>query len=394
MHDVIDQDHGAVKGFDGADLVRDRRIVGEGLNGPRPQIRCIDLIGVDGFGYGIGQDLPAQHLAERYTHTLTQHTGRERDTRHVIERGDPFQQPLVDHVRGERQDQRTRVETGKGVLQTGMSFGDHIPDTGVTGERFLDRGFHVPDQNQRGVHVHFQEGRRAFIAAEALTQEDVFQFIADAAAGVAHSINTLISQGFRDHFTEQQLGVIAMCGNVGQEKNTPRSTHADAVREGCILYRTVKLRGAEVMPGQSTYAGGIAPHQNDAVAGMFCIGHQSPDLTGQPGCGTVGWCDPVKRDLRDRQQRFILTIPQVEPVLIDEVLNGGIDIMGNITVLIHVFPDAAGADVFQFRRKAQLDQVAGHELGRLFGQGRLVRTQKDDVVHRMDGPGCRLLFIS
>ena len=124
---------------------------------------------------------------------------------------------------------------------------------------------------------------------ETLTQEDVFQFIADAAAGVAHSINTLISQGFCDHFTEQQLGVIAMCGNVGQEKNTPRSTHADAVREGCILYRTVKLRGAEVTPGQSTDAGGIAPHQNDAVAGMFCIGHQSSDFTGQPGCGTCSW---------------------------------------------------------------------------------------------------------
>ena len=87
-----------------------------------------------------------------------------------------------------------------------MSFGDHIPDTGVTGERFLDRGFHVPDQNQRGVHVNFQEGCRAFIAPEALTKEDVFQFIADAAAGVAHSINTFICQGFRDHFTEQQLG--------------------------------------------------------------------------------------------------------------------------------------------------------------------------------------------
>ena len=262
-----------------------------------------------------------------------------------------------------------------------MSAGYHLFDTGVTGKRFLNGGFHVPDQHQWCVHIHLQKGGGTFVTAEALAQQDVFQFAADAAAGVAYGVNTFVCQGFCDHLTEQQLGIITVCGNIGQEKNPPGSAQTDAVRKSCIPDSAVKLRCAEIAPGQCADTGRITPHQQHAVTGLFRVSHQGADLPGKTGCRAVRRRDPVKRDLRDGQQRFILTIPQVKPVLVDEVLNGRIDVMGNVTVLVHIFPDAAGTDVFQFGRKTQLDQVAGHQSGRLFRQGRLVRSQEDDVIH-------------
>ena len=44
--------------------------------------------------------------------------------------------------------------------------------------------------------------------------------------------------------------------------------------------------------------------------------------------------------------------------------------MGDVPVLIHVFPNAAGADILQFRRELQFDQTAGQVQPVFFRQDR------------------------
>ena len=68
--------------------------------------------------------------------------------------------------------------------------------------------------------------------------------------------------------------------------------------------------------------------------------------------------------------------------------------MRNVAVLIHVIADPCGADVFQFRRQPQLDQIPGHVQRFLGRQCGLVGTEENHMVHGMDRPWFRFLFVS
>ena len=88
VHQVVHQDDGPVKGFDGAHLAGDGGVVGKCLDGALAEVRGVHPVGVDGLGDRVGHSLAPEQLTEGDAHIFPQLPGGGGLLGHLVELGD------------------------------------------------------------------------------------------------------------------------------------------------------------------------------------------------------------------------------------------------------------------------------------------------------------------
>ncbi len=89
---------------------------------------------------------------------------------------------------------------------------------------------------------------------------------------------------------------------------------------------------------------------------------------------------------------LIFRLPQIQPLMVDILLDHRIDEAGDIPVLINVLPDLSGADVLQALGQLQLLHLSGDAFIDLSRPG-VTGPAEDQMVEAMDGIFLWLLFI-
>ncbi len=116
VEQVVHQDHRPAEGVDGADLALQRRVAGEVLNVEGGEVPGKDLVGVDGLGDGVGDSIAPQDSAEGYAHLGTQYPGHCGLRRDAVQVHNLPHQTVVNDLRVQGQDQRTRIQAGESPL--------------------------------------------------------------------------------------------------------------------------------------------------------------------------------------------------------------------------------------------------------------------------------------
>ena len=379
--------------------------MGEGLHGALGQVRAVDPVGVDGLGHRIGDDFSPEHLAVRDAHIPPQLPGLRGNGGDLVVGGDHLQQPLVDDAGGQGEDQEPGIELGESRLKPAVPPLNGRQHPVILAQRLLNGGLQILDQHCGGAHVHLPERGVPLPAQEALPGQQVLQIgLRRRAVGPVQAVDAVIAEGAGQHLGHQQLeavpqGIAGVRRRGGDEQSGPRGAQADPVSQAGVP------QGAEQLGGRQIAVAHIAQQrpalaatqEQDAVPAMEDAG--ADGLPVRPAGGQVGHqlllrlVHPLEGEGPRVQQRLVLAVPEVQPVLIDEVLDHRVDEVGNVPVQVHILPDAGGADVLQVGRQLKLDHPAGDPQLLLGRQGGLPRPAEYDVVHGVDGPGPRLHLV-
>ena len=379
--------------------------MGEGLHGALGEIRGIDPVGVDGLCHRIGDDLPPEHLPVRDTHIPPQLPGLRGDGGDLIIGCDHLQQPLVDHTGRQGEDQEPGIELGQRRLEPPVAPLDGRQHPMILAQWLLDGGLQILDQHRGGAHIHLPEGEVPLPAQKALAGQQILQIrLRQRAVGPVQAVDAVVAEGPGQHLRHQQLkavpqGIAGIRRRGGDEQGGPRGAQADPVGQAGVP------QGAEQLGGRQIAVAHIAqrlfspapPQKQEAVLPVEDAG--ADGLPVRPAGGQLihqlllRLVHPLEGEGPRVQQRLILAVPEVQPVLIDEVLDHRVDEVGDVPVQVHILPDAGGADVLQVGGQLKLEHPASDPQPLLGRQRRLSRPAEDNVVHRVDGPGPRLRLV-
>ncbi len=215
------------------------------------------------------------------------------------------------------------------------------------------------------------------------------------AVGAVHPVDAVVGEGLGQHLGEQQVQIVPQgVGGVrrrrGDEQGGPCRAQADAVGQAGVPQGAEEMGGGQVPEAdkaqQLALLAGAQQHDpvpalEDAGADGLPVGAAGGQVLHQP---LVGLVDPLEGEGGGVDHGLVLAVPEVQAVLIDEVLDHRVDQVGDVPVQVHILPDAGGADVLQMGGQLELDDVAGD--GQVVGEGGLPRPAEDDVVHGVDGP--------
>ena len=110
-------------------------------------------------------------------------------------------------------------------------------------------------------------------------------------------VNTLILQRSGDHFAHQELGIVTVSGNAGDEQDLSGSPQTNAVCQCRILNCGKELGCAQVAPGKGADTACAAPHEQEFVPIPSGIGREFSDFITQPQGLVVRRREPVKGNL-------------------------------------------------------------------------------------------------